>query len=379
MTNRLLDLKLAAFAWLLGCASVQAADYSVTVLMPPGDGSISSFASAITNTGLVVGSSEYQAVRWDGTSPSGLCPAGCGEFSRARAANDLGQIVGTVWTGGAGRAVRWDGSTMTVLPRLGTSPGGGFNDAAYDINALGQAVGRSRADDWRSHATLWNGNELLDLGFLSGGDSGAARAINDAGEIVGYTDFFAESRFLATRWDQASHAPVALGSLGPGFHSSFAWDLNKLGQVVGVSIDDQQFEHATLWNGSTAVELGMLAGKSGSVASTINDLGQAVGYSYTSATAEGEYLGLSATLWNGTVATDLSGTIGDSLINAGWSLVEARGINNDGTILGLMFNSVDGSYRAVLLTPVPESSTLGLLLLGLAFLMGLPRTRARLG
>jgi probable HAF family extracellular repeat protein len=37
------------------------------------------------------------------------------------------------------------------------------------------------------HATLWNGATATDLGTLSGGTSSSANAINDVGQIEGYS------------------------------------------------------------------------------------------------------------------------------------------------------------------------------------------------
>jgi len=78
----------------------------------------------------------------------------------------------------------------------------------------------------------------------------------------------------------------------------------------------------------------------------INNSGQVVGYS------NGRPF-----LYNGGVMTNLNDLIDQA---SGWTLNEANAINDSGQIVGIGMDM----NRALLLTPTPEPTTLGLLALG---------------
>ena len=146
-------------------------------------------ASDISETGIVVGGSDGEAVLWktDGTPvPLGL--AG-GTRTFASAINGMGtQIVGEMWDG-IQQAVRWDIDGGTVTATTVLQPLVGHNAAnPSGINDLGQVVGQSYPDDdlHSQLAVLWEANGTpRDLGELSDRSGSWARAINNAGHVVG--------------------------------------------------------------------------------------------------------------------------------------------------------------------------------------------------
>ena len=82
---------------------------------------------------------------------------------------------------------------------------------------------------------------------------------------------------------QPATAQTTITDMGtlPGGAGSFAWGINNLGQVVGYSYTSTG-KHAFIWDAVNGMQdLGTLGG-SQSEAFGINDFGQAVGYSYTS-------------------------------------------------------------------------------------------------
>lgn len=103
------------------------------------------------------------------------------------AVNDSGAIAGfTSFPTGAWHAARWEQGQAIDCGVLPGDDYAGF----YAINASGLAVGRSyTSDDTKSRAVLCSGTTLIDLDALAGKPTGAvfweARAINDAGDIVG--------------------------------------------------------------------------------------------------------------------------------------------------------------------------------------------------
>jgi probable HAF family extracellular repeat protein len=125
-----------------------------------------------------------------------------------------------------------------------------------------------------------------------------------------------------------------------------------------------------VWNGATATDLGTLGGTY-SAATAINTAGQVVGYSYTDS-------GTRATVWNGTTATDLNSFLDASTVSAGWVLLDARGINDNGWIVGSASNRLLGIREHAFLlsvTAVPEPETYAMMLAGLGLMGFVARRR----
>jgi probable HAF family extracellular repeat protein len=297
--------------------------------------------------------------------------------------NNAGQVVGysnaTIGGGSyqAYQAVLWDGTpTPTILSGLS----GSRDSHAYGINNAGQVVGYSDTTigGGSYQAVLWNGTTtptaLGDLGWDS-----AATGINDAGQVVGYSNVGYTSVMQAVLWNGTT-TPTALGGLGG---ESGATGINNAGQVVGYSnptIVGGPYQ-AVLWNGTTTpTVLGSLGGNKSS-ATGINNAGQVVGYS-NATIGGGSY---QAVLWDGTTAIDLNSFLSASTLGAGWDLITATGINDNGWIVGDAYNSISsgtGYDYAFLLSPgpqnfvsapppiptIPEPETYAMLLAGLALI-----------
>lgn len=189
--------------------------------------------------------------------------------SNASHVNEQGQIVGSAMTDDyAGDEVRhpfiWENGVMRDLGILGDrlcddggpSPvpcGGG---SAADINNSGVAVGTTSDTSWGSHAVMWSNGTIRDLG------RGQAIAINEAGDIIGYTqqpilnDQGEVSRYggdVATFWDAGVR--TAIGSLGGG--GTMVEALNDAGMVTGVSLNAAGRPRVFVWRrGEGMVDLG---------------------------------------------------------------------------------------------------------------------------
>jgi len=278
---------IAAILAPLGHVSVASAlEYSVTTLEPlPGDTTSFVAMEGVNNRGQVVGSSGVSPsvpVIWNGTTPTALGTFSGSSDSFGTSINNRGQIVGySYFFNGnteAALATSWIGTTPTALGSLGGNVSG-----ASAINNSGQIAGLSQLPNGDFRAVIWNRTTTpTNLGTL-GGNSSAAYGINNRGQVVGFAAL-ADGTNRAVIWTGTT--PTVLGML-PGATSAGASSINNRGQVVGNSTFCQAPSpptcsgpfRATIWNGTTPTDLGMLPGAFLSFATAINNAGQVVGAS----------------------------------------------------------------------------------------------------
>jgi probable HAF family extracellular repeat protein len=188
------------------------------------------------------------------------------------------------------------------------------------------------------------------IGTLSTASTSIGYDITDNGLICGDAypaDAYNTHAFLYDKGNKTD-----LGALVDG-GSSFAAALNSSGQVVGKAGTSDGSQHAFLWRNNKMIDLGTLPGGRYSYATGINGAGQVVGW--------GNSVGDRAFIWENEQMTNLNTLISPS---AGWTLVAAYGINNNGQIVGA--GIYDYTWHSFLLTPVPEPSSLLALFSGIA-------------
>ena len=133
---------------------------------------------------------------------------------------------------------------------------------------------------------------------------------------------------------------IDLGSLGGTYANATA--INDSGQVVGwSSLTNNLVTHAFLYVNGKMTDLGTLPGFAGSQATSINAQGQIVGNAYM---ANGS--SFNGFLYSNGVMTNLNSLIDPK---SGWTIEFAQSINNLGQILALAVNGTTESE--VLLTP----------------------------
>jgi probable HAF family extracellular repeat protein len=305
-------------------------------------------ATDVNNLGEVVGSAATAA----GTVHAFLYRAGNmadlgtlvgGTTSRASAISDAGIVVGTsginaygpmfrefdhafVWYDGAMRPLGALYCPCTFNTRHGTS-------RAFALNSSARIVGESLTNRATfTHAFVWQSTGMQDLiAEEDGASNSTAYDINEVGDIAGEID----GRAFLARFGVLQELGVLAGDV-----RSRARAVNDRGQVAGDSIGSDGSSHAFLWEPGGLRALGSLPGDAASEARAINMSGHVVGRS-----GPADFSASRAVLWRDGLAIDLS----QRLASGGWTLLAANGINDVGQIVGVGMRA--GQRRAFLLTP----------------------------
>ena len=346
----------------MASASVATAQtfYTVQGLGIP-NGASRSAAAAINDSGQVAGYAEFgtgSSVSYEGLLFSGgsysIIPSPGGASWIATAINGTGQVAGYGLTsGGSYNAFLYSGGSTTPLGSLGGALGQPTSHGA-GIDTAGDVVGSSGTNADTSNAFLYSGSSqtMGSLGTL-GGTNSYAFGIDPSGNyIVGYSTTV-ENQTHAFLWTSGGTAGVSgnpqmrdLGTLGGT--SSFATAVNNAGDVVGYSATASGTDfHAFYYSGGSFQDLGDPNGF-GAFAQALNASGTVVGYYYQSQNSP-----LAFVAANGSIVPLDSLVVG----NSGWTLQSAAGINTTGDIVGYGTNP-SGQTEAFELTPTTAPAAL---------------------
>ena len=195
-----------------------------------------------------------------------------GPISNAYGINDAGQVVGDSYLTDSVRfrGVLWNASGMpTALAEVG-----GLNHQATGINASGSVVGYTTDSGGFNAPIVWCNGGFVQPDAPTTANYTRATGINSAGRIV---KRFAGGTSGAMTWVSQSAGYKTLADLGGGSGAPRA--VNSAGLVVGRSYDARLVQPAAVWEGGVVRGLGALGGFSNAEALAVNDLGQSVGWS----------------------------------------------------------------------------------------------------
>ena len=341
-------------------------------------GSLESWAMTVNSSGDVagsvrlLGSRSEQAFVYHGSAMIrlGALPGASG--STARGINVHGAVTGTVNLLGAHHAFL---SNQGKMRDIGTLPG--FHGSeGVDINDRGEVAGMAAVPSLpgltHEHAFIYRHGQMTDIGTPPGCSESQAASISAAGLIVG--------QGLAGPGQIARPCPFVYDSrtrtmtilpVPALYRAGWAYRANGRGQVIGSVWLPNNSYRAVFWQGGGVTELGNLPGFQGSVGMGLNNRGEAVGSSFgeggpLKSFLRGHVGGGSALrryldqpsehafVYRAGKMQDLNDLIP---AGAGWTLEDARAINDRGQIVGIGLHR--GQIRGFLLTPLEKRGGVG--------------------
>lgn len=336
------SLALAAAACLLAGSALATPVYHIEAI-PEGDGMLPTSAFGLNEEGVVVGEGfrseaggterkwplpfRYQAGVLQQLSTGGV---GSGYVASI---NKKGTMVG-----GRMYATTW--SPKGKPQDMGSPPLCSGTISAVDINDAGQSVGMIACTPYRTAPGLYHRGINTELPVLPGHDGGVASAINNAGQVVGYSARSNNGPFVTRAFLWQDGVMQDLGTLGG--ESSRANGINKRGEIVGLAEDASGTQQPFVYSRGEMKALPS-CGSALVQPAGLNESGTVIGTLFTSGKSR-------AVIFEGQACLQLQDLIDEPSV--GWQLLTASDINTAGTIVGRgIFDGQERAYIATRLTP----------------------------
>jgi len=353
----------------IGVSTAQAQTYNIKS-MGVLDGMKTCEPAAMNSVGQVTGTAkageDHAAFRYYYNGKDDEMEDVGGLGSRGFAINPAGIIVGDFYLykklGLISHAALFNGEGVVDL---GVLKGQVFS-RANGMNAIRQVVGYSglKRDSAESRAFIWTSRTgMIDIGTL-GGAYAQALAINDAGFVTGTSEVYgwmdgATHAFVYQPFSETERYMEPMRDLGTlGGATSYGTAINMSNHVVGHStlktLDGRV--HAFFHGGEKMIDLGAMENEGfvSSQALAINNADQVVGVSYGPASGTNQ-ITQAAFIWNrkGPGKGEMMNL--NRLIatpNKAYWLLSATAINDSGQIAASAYDYANNTVVAVLLTPV---------------------------
>lgn len=322
-------------------------------------GGTNGMAYAINNHEQIVGAAEtpignYHAFVFDSGQMMDLGTMG-GSDSWAYGINDMAWMVGAANLPMTNMHAFLCTNALVnpVMKDLGTL--GGSNSAAWMIDMHGDVVGWASMTNGSHHGFFMTNSlmgDMMDLG-TAGGTNSELYCLNSNRMVAGgamMSDGTMQPIMSTNAWSGSSGMmTMAMGGMGAS--GGQMWSIDDMGDTAGIAQMPGGNHHAVVSGnggmmGRMNVDLGTLGG-SNSIAYCLTDSGTVVG---------------TAQMTNGIMhAFMVTNVLGGGMVqmmdlntmipgNSGWELMEARGMNAAGQIIGWGIHG--GHTNAFLLTPV---------------------------
>ncbi len=366
---------LKTFAALVGAAllastAARAQTFTVQKINPPA-GTASCVAQGLNNSGQVVGYTKVKvgkntvlgpAFTWVNGLATTLPPLSGQPSAEATEVSGPGLIIGGRYLSTAGRATWWEktptgyqprdwnvllppGSGVTLLRADSLSQDGRYVSFQAVLGATGERdiVAEIQLDPTGllplGIVAYWDVTDVWGVTDVHHDGAGLVRAVG-----LGGPDVDVPGAFL---WSKAPDGEVQMLDLHPPTEQTTgAWAVNGLGQAAGFR-RNSTVDRAVFWNASGVMQdLGTLGGTE-SVAQSINEGGNVVGWAMTGGRQSVRH----AFLWDASTGLRDLNALKSPTDTSGLELTSAWKINNAGQILAVGSSKTLGS-GPVLLKPV---------------------------
>ncbi|MGA7317748.1 MAG: hypothetical protein WBX22_27710 [Silvibacterium sp.] len=326
------------------------------------------WSAGLSQNGLIdplTGMPEWRAAFWRSNVIHALGTLG-GDESIASAITNSGEVIGLstidettdpfAFFGAPTHPFIWKDGKMMDLGTLGGPDAFLTGDCGNPELIVGGSLTNNVPNETTQFPTqdpfVWVNGRMIDLGAL-GGTIGSAQCGNKRGQIIGQSNLAGDLTSHPFIWERG--VLKDLGTLG-GDNGTAIW-INDAGEVVGdADVPGSQTHHAFLWRKGVMTDLGTLDGSSHATA--VNLWGQVVGYFSVSGRTEPPFR--HPFIWekNGPMV-DLNTLIP---ANSGLELVTADNINERGEIVGVGVPArcfPDSCGHLFLLIPSPSDDSEG--------------------
>lgn len=343
----------ALVLWLPAAATAQTT-YAITELGAP-----NCTVSGLDDYSDAVGHCDAVATSWQSGAAAGLGRLPKGTFSTARTINARGAAVG--YGDAADNRPRAelfrDGAVIDIDPSAANAYAIRINDAGVIAGNYLKGFGGCNnwvAVIWTEEASKPGRFRRTELQPYPGGDGKSrcewAAAANEEMQVVGsvQNSLFGQ---MGAFWDNDAKHTLSLLEPFPGDWSSLASAVNDLGQAVGES-HPPFGSRPVLWNNDAAhtpVDLPLLPGDNYGSAIAVNNLGHVLGWSAYAVPGTWNLGPARYVVWRDGAVFDLQSLL-DSASGSGWTITSVTAINNLGQIVGN--GSHNGQPAAFLMTPV---------------------------